>query len=340
MSPSPALALPFAAQPLGAGTLDPARSRIAVLGAGVMGPGIALTFAEHGFEVDLCETTHSAIDRGMASLEDALRLKEEAGLIPSDLANATFERVRPHVGSEAALASARLVIEAVTENADVKRAVYAQISQLAAPDTIVWSNTSTMNVFALADEALRTRLLVAHWFAPPHILPLVEVVGEPATLPGLVDQTLAALRGLGKAPVRLNKFVPGFVINRLQRALGREAFYLLDEGVISAEDLDVAVRTSLSPRMQLLGLMQRYDYTGLTLSLRNLADPAMTDAPLDTQPAALVERVERGELGVSSGKGFYDYHGRSLIELQRERDEKLWRIMRSLGDFAQDPKPI
>lgn len=330
----------FDALSLAGRPLRPGSTRVVVLGAGVMGPGIALVFAEHGFPVSLCEPNPDALQAGMAALADALLLKQEAGLCsPQDVAHA-LARVAPCLGSDAALPQADLVIEAVPENRETKRAVFAQIEQQAPGHAVVWSNTSTLDVFALASAALAPRLLVAHWFAPPHILPLVEVV-SPASVPApLRDESVALLRALGKAPVLLDKFVPGFVINRLLRALGREAFAMIEDGVISIAALDVAVRTSLAPRMQVLGLMQRYDYTGLQLSLRNLGDPDIVDAPVDRSPAPLQERVARGELGVSSGKGFYDYAGRTPLQLQRERDLRLWQAMRGLGELASQPHPI
>lgn len=319
---------------------NPAQDRIAVLGGGVMGPGIAQVFAEHGFQVDLCDIHEDAIARGMATLRESIQLKVELGLTPAADARAILGRVMPHVGIDVAVARARLVIEAISENREAKSAVYRRIDEIGAADTVVWSNTSTMNVFELAPDALRPRLVVAHWFAPPHILPLVEVVGGEGTATSTVDDCVSALRALGKVPVRLKKFVPGFVINRLQRALGHEAFHLIQSGVIDAEELDVAVRTSLAPRMQIIGLMQRYDFAGLNLSQRNLQDRAIVDAPVNLAPAPLVDRVARGDLGVSTGKGFYDYAGRSTLEMQRLRDTSLWRVVDGLGDLVSDPRPL
>lgn len=325
---------------LNARAFAPGSARVAVLGAGVMGPGIALVFAEHGFQVDLCEVRQPALDAGMASLADALDLKVQAQVCDAASARATLSRVAPCIGIDEAIARADLIVEAVPENRDIKRAVYAQVAEAAPAHAVVWSNTSTLDVFALAPAALAPRLLVAHWFAPPHILPLVEVVCQAPAPASLCDESVALLRALGKAPVVLDKFVPGFIINRLLRALGRESFDMIESGVISIAELDVAVRTSLAPRMQVLGVMQRYDYTGLNLSLRNLADPDIVDAPVNRSPALLQDRVDRGELGVGSGKGFYDYAGRSTLELQRERDLRLWQVMRGLAELATDPKPI
>ncbi|WP_028603109.1 3-hydroxyacyl-CoA dehydrogenase family protein [Ottowia thiooxydans] len=318
----------------------PGSARVAVLGAGVMGPGIALVFAEYGYQVDLCEVRQPALDAGMASLADALNLKVHAQVCDPASARATLARVTPRIGIAEGIAHADLIVEAVPEDREIKRAVYTQVADTAPAHAVVWSNTSTLDVFSLAPPAVAPRLLVAHWFAPPHILPLVEVVCQDPVPESLREESVALLRALGKAPVVLEKFVPGFVINRLLRALGRESFDMIESGVISIAELDVAVRTSLAPRMQVLGIMQRYDYTGLNLSLRNLADPDIVDAPVNRSPALLQERVARGELGVASGSGFYDYGGRSTLELQRERDLRLWQVMRGLAEHASDPKPI
>lgn len=318
----------------------PGCSRIAVLGAGIMGPGIAGVFAEHGFEVDLCEISDLALEQGIQALTGALALKVSLGLLDPKDREATLSRVTPHLNAEGAVGRAALIVEAVTENREVKREVFHRILACAKRNAAVWSNTSTLDVFELAPAGLRERLLVAHWFAPPHILPLVELVAGESTHSRLAEESVAVLKALGKTPITLNRFLPGFVINRLLRALGREAFYMIEQGVLSAEDLDVAVRASLAPRMQVLGLMQRYDFTGLHLSLRNLQDPEIVDAPLDRTPELLCERVRCGELGVSTGKGFYDYDGRSPVELQSERDRRLWSIARAVPDLLFDPKPI
>jgi len=325
---------------LGEKAFIPGISRVAVLGGGVMGPGITQVFAEAGFEVDLCELNALGLEKGLASLKESLQLKVELGLISKELALSSLARTTGNIGSDDALKRADLVIEAVTENKAIKKEVYARVQQLSSQDTVLWSNTSTLDVFSLAEPGMRERLVVAHWFAPPHIVPLVEVVGDPSTQSGLVDETVTLLKALGKTPVKLNKFINGFVINRLQRILGREVFYLLESGVISAEDLDLAVRTSLAPRMQVLGVVQRCDYTGLNLSLRNLQDTDFIDAPINSEPGILKDLVDHGHLGVTTGKGFYDYEGRSTLELQRERDIKLWQVMQGLGDLVSDPKPI
>lgn len=325
---------------LGGRPFEPSTSTVTVIGAGTMGPGIAQVFAEAGFSVDLCDLKEDVVRRAARSVADSLSLKVAEGLTDSDLAARALDRICAHSRITEALGRAHLVIEAVTEDRAIKRLVFEQIEHHAPESACVWSNTSTLDVFALAPDSVRPRLLVAHWFAPAEILPLVEVVASPEEAAGACEQSCVILRALGKAPVTLKKYVPGFIVNRLQRALGHEIFHLLDEGVVDPEQLDLAVRTSLAPRMQVVGVVQRYDFTGLALSLRNLRDPDFVDPPIDKSPRMLVDRVERGALGVSTGEGMYDYRGKTKGDLVRERDTLLWRAVARLGDLVTDPRPV
>jgi len=135
---------------------------------------------------------------------------------------------------------------------------------------------------------------------------------------------------MNKIPMVLERFIPGFVINRILRILGREIFFLIDNGYISPEQLDLAVKTSIAPRMMVLGVVQRYDFTGLDLSLRNLQNKEFFDPPIDNEPKSLIERVQKGDLGVKTGKGFYDYKGKKLEDILRERDFYLFKVLKEL----------
>lgn len=307
--------------------MNPSSQHVTVLGAGLMGAGIAQVFAAHGITVTLFDIASAQLERALASIQGNLQVMADKGLVGETERAALMARVSVQTDLPQALARATLVVEAVSESVPIKTELFRAVLQHAPESAQVWSNTSTLDVFALAPTELLPRLLIAHWFAPAHILPLVEVVASEAMAPEARDSAVALLRSLGKAPVLLKRFVPGFLINRFLRALGREAFHLLDEGVIDAADLDQAVRTSLAPRMVVLGVMQRYDFTGLDLSAKNLANPEFSDAPVNLAPRELIDRVQAGELGVKTGKGFYDYGQRSTLELSQRRDALLWDVV-------------
>jgi len=304
--------------------------RIAVIGLGTMGPGLALAFAQGGYVVTGFDPRPEAAGVCDATIAGTLEnLVELDGLDPAQAA-AARGRVSYADTLAEAVKDADIVVEAVSENRELKGRVYAEVQAAAPARALLWSNTSTLNIYPLAPPELLPRCIIAHWFAPPHIIPLVEVVKDPGVDPATAELTLALLRKLGKLPIEIERYVPGFVINRLQRHLNREVFFLLDQGLISPEDLDLAVKASIAPRMMLLGLVQRVDFTGLDLSARNLLDEEFFDPPIDNRPRALYQHLEKGELGAKTGKGFYDYHGRAPAEIYVERDRYLLRIMQSL----------
>ncbi|BEQ15610.1 3-hydroxyacyl-CoA dehydrogenase family protein [Desulfoferula mesophila] len=306
---------------------------ITVIGLGTMGPGLAQAFALAGFRVTGFDANPQMPAQAKKIFQANLDSLVEFGELEAEAARAAGTRLDFAESLAEAVGKADLVVETVSEKRDIKRQVYAQIAEHLPQGSLLWSNTSTLNIYDLLPEALIPRSIISHWFAPPHIIPLVEVVKDPRVEQATVDTTLALLEVLGKKAIVIEKFVPGFVINRIQRLLGYEIFFLLENGYISPEDLDLAVKASIAPRMMLLGLVQRYDFTGLELSARNLQDQEFFDPPLDHHPAPLFSRVEEGKLGVKSGEGFYDYRGRELSDILRDRDRYLMRIIKNL-DFC------
>jgi 3-hydroxybutyryl-CoA dehydrogenase len=304
--------------------------KVAIIGLGTMGPGIALEFARAGCRVTGYDLAPAAPQACAQVISGVLETLEEFGLSDAERSAATQAGISYTDSLAQAVGDAQIVVEAVSENREVKQAVFSQVDQHAPADCLFWSNTSTLNIYDLVPESRLPRTIIAHWFAPPHIIPLVEVVKDPRVDPATVATTLEMLKKLDKISIEIEKYVPGFVINRIQRHLGREIFFLLDQGYISPEDLDLAVKASIAPRMMILGLVQRYDFTGLDLSARNLADEAFFDPPVDNKPPALMDKVERGDLGVKTGKGFYDYSGRPVSEICKERDQLLLRVMQNV----------
>jgi len=298
-----------------------------------MGPGIAQTFAQAGHEVGLYTRRQETLERALGVVRTNLDLFVQRGLLPGDHKPLVLEAIRPTISLDEAVDGADLIVETIAEKRDLKRELFAKLDALCPHEVIFTSNTSSLNIYELTPRPATT--VIAHWFAPAHILPLIEVVRGPETSDETVQTVVTLMKSLGKAPVVLEKFVAGFLINRLLRALGREIFYLLDNGYVTPEGLDLAVKASIAPRMMVLGIVQRYDFTGLDISAANLANPDFPDPPADNHPRSLFDLVEAGHLGVKTGKGFFDYGDRPLKEILRERDEKLLTVFGATEEFLK-----
>lgn len=312
--------------------------KIAVLGAGTMGAGIATVYAAGGYEVSLYSRTQKTLDRAAKVIAGSLALLAEEGMMTEEEAQAAEQRLTFTTSLEDAVRDVWYVAETVSEVADVKADIYAQLDRLLPQGVIIASDTSAMDIFTLMPAARQSHAVIAHFFAPAHILPLVEVVRGPETLDSVMETTLQLHRACGKTAIRMEQFVPGFIINRLQRSLGREVTFLLEGGYCTPRDLDLAVKTSLMPRGMLLGLVQRMDFTGLDMMANGYNSKAYTPAVVPPGvPSMIQERCDRGELGVKTGKGFFDYSGQSYEEVLLHRDRQLLKSVRLAGEFMADP---
>jgi 3-hydroxybutyryl-CoA dehydrogenase len=309
--------------------------KVAVLGSGTMGPGIAQTFAQGRYPVTVWSKFPEEHEKAVRVVRTSLETLVQHDMFQRAEIEPTLKRLTFTTDLEAAVRDADLVIECIIENLKMKGELLQQLDSLCRADALVASNTSFLNIFTVTPERRQAHTVIAHWFAPPQILPLVEVVRGPGSSDLTVNTMVELLRKVGKTPIVMEKFVPGFAINRILRILGRETFFLLDNGYITADQLDLAVKASIAPRMMVLGLVQRYDFTGLDLSARNLENPDFLEPPLDNHPKSLFDLVEKGHFGVKTGKGFYDYSGRKLEDVLKERDDKLLRVLKSLDDLIQ-----
>jgi 3-hydroxybutyryl-CoA dehydrogenase len=310
---------------------------IAVIGAGTMGPGMALAFGQYGYSIKLFSRRQETLNKAKTILRTSLGTLSEFGILKQEEIEPILSRVVLTNSLQEAASDADVICETVAENREVKREIFEQLDKTCSPKTIFTSNTSSLNIFDLVPSPRLPNTLIVHWFAPPHIVPVVEVVRGPKTTDEAINLTIDLLKRVGRTSVRMEKFVPGFVINRLYRALGREIFFLLDNGYITAEQLDLAAKVALAPRTMILGLVQRYDFTGLDISAKNLENPDFFDPPIDNRPKSLFGLVNKGHLGVKTGKGFFDYHGRKLEEILKERDMNLLRIYKNT-EFCLEEK--
>ena len=310
--------------------------KVAIIGAGTMGPGLAQVFATAGYDVSLYSRKVETLEKALSVVRANLGTFVEHDMVPAQDVEKIISRIKITQSVEEAGAGADFVIESIVEKVDAKRAMFEELDKICPDGTIFTSNTSYLNIFELVPAKRLPLTIIAHWFAPPHIIPLVEVVKGPETTDDTVDLVVGLLKKVDMVPTVMEKFVPGFCINRFLRIIGREIFFLLDNGYMTAEQLDIAVKASIIPRAMVLGFVQRYDFTGLDLSYGNLQNKAFIEAPIDNDPISLVERVERGELGVKSGKGFFDYSDRPLEEVLKKRDAALLEVFNSVKDLIYE----
>jgi len=302
-----------------------------------MGPGIAIDFAKAGYQVGLCARRQASIDTARTVIHENLVTLVKNDVIKASDVAVIEKRVDYSLSIPEVAPGADVIIECINEKKDMKAELFKQLDELCKPDVIIGSNTSYLNIFEVVPESRLANTVIMHWFAPAHILPLVEVVREPRTSEETEKTVLAMLNGMGKTPVLMKKYVPGHAINRLLRIIGREVFYLLDNGFITADQLDLAVKASIAPRMCTLGVVQRYDFTGLELSAGNLRLANYPEPPLDNAPVSLVSKVEKGDLGVKTGKGFFDYTAKTLEENLAKRDDDLIRVLKATEFALKDP---
>ena len=275
-----------------------------IVGAGLMGHGIALTFARAGLTVRV----HDPAPQSLESLKDRVAASMEAlGEQRADIGNA-LDRIATHPSLRDAVANADLVIEAVPERLELKRSVFGDIEAAAPARCILASNTSVLPITnIMAGLTSRERALGTHWWNPPHIVPLVEVIRTEWTSQAAVDATMDVLTRIGKRPVRVEKDVPGFIGNRLQHALWREAISLVENGICDAETVDTVVKESFGRRLAVLGPLENADLVGTDLT-RDIHDAVLSD--LETRPGPspyLDSLVESGRLGMDAGKGFREW---------------------------------
>lgn len=312
--------------------------KVTVMGAGIMGHGIAQIMTLAGATVTMYDINPAALEKAKKTLHIDYETFVEEDMLPPEKVEPLYSTVDYTTDLKDAVEGADLVFEVVAERENIKRSVYQQLDEILPMGTIIASNTSAMNIFDLMPERRLPDTLIAHWYAPANVIPLVEVVGNKHTKPEVVEAIMDLLRRGGKEPVYMKKFIKGYIVNRLQQCLNREVFYLLDNDYCTPQDIDTAVMNSFIPRACVLGLCKRMDFGGLDMTANNYRNHSYEMPPHgDEMPRVLAEKIAAGELGVKTGKGFYDYTGMDIDELMAKRDRQLFEIFREERHLMEDP---
>ncbi|KZX21578.1 3-hydroxyacyl-CoA dehydrogenase family protein [Rathayibacter tanaceti] len=287
---------------------SPEPIRIAVIGAGTMGAGVAGVFAAHGHPVSLYSRSETTLASALAAIEARIGDEVDRVTVTTDLAACAEE--------------AGFVSENVVEQLDLKREVFAELERLVPADCILTTNTSSVPITEIA-SGLETpgRLVGLHWFNPPAVMPLVEVVRGSASDDLTVERVMALCAAIGKEVIEVRREMPGFVINRLQYALLREAIALVESGAATVADVDRAVETTLAPRWSASGPLRLMDLAGLD-TVEKVSAVIMPE--LDTTagvPEIVSALVAEGALGAKAGRGFYEWTPETLAAAVAERDD-------------------
>jgi 3-hydroxybutyryl-CoA dehydrogenase len=281
-------------------------TRLAVVGGGFMGSQIATQAALHGIDVRLQDVSEEQLEKSMELNRGHLRRRVDKGRMSESDLEDTLARIRTTTDLAQSVTDAEVVIEAIVEDLGVKRHVFAQLGALAPPEAILASNSSTIVISKLADVTGRPQQCAnMHFFSPVLVMELCEVVMGPETSETTAERCLELVREMGRTPVLLRKEVDGFVVNRILHAATQEAYRLLDAGVADYQDIDLAVEKGLNWP---LGPFRLGDFTGLDVTYNARKHIYETTGNPAYKPSErLREKVEKGELGRKTGKGWYDY---------------------------------
>jgi 3-hydroxybutyryl-CoA dehydrogenase len=290
---------------------------ITVLGAGMMGPGIAQLFAMKGFD-----TTIWGLENELPGvfnvIRSNLRMMAEYEIIPEEAIEPAIRHIRTTSSLEDAINDADFVEEAIVENLEIKQDFFRQMDGLCNENVILATNTSVISPTEIAIKSKhRERIVGTHFWNPPHLIPLVEVVRAGDTSEETVDRTIALMTEIGKKPVRVKKDVPGFLANRLQHALWREAISIIENGIADPAEVDEAVKNSFGLRLPVLGPIENADLVGLdlTFAIHNYVLKHIEDSH-DPSPI-LKQKVDKGDLGIKTGKGFQEWSKEDAAALRK-----------------------
>ncbi len=308
---------------------------ITVLGSGIMGHGIAQSFLMGGYPVMLFDISEPILVTAKAHVKKNLELFFKSDLIKEEDIEASLKRLTTTTDLEKAVSKADFIVEAAPEDLNLKQGLFEKIESFCDENTIIASNTSSLTLKEIGEKVKnKSRLVVTHWFNPPHIVPTVEVVKNEGTSNETAGTAYGLMEKIKKTPVMINWEIPGFIVNRIQIAMVREVLNLYKKGVASAADIDRAVRGSMGFRLASIGPLLTIDLAGVKL-WRNVCANLLPQIESGiTPPAALDDLVAKGNDGIKSGKGFYDYtvdfSEEDLDKAIEQRDQEFLNRLKNL----------
>ncbi|MFE4131305.1 3-hydroxyacyl-CoA dehydrogenase family protein [Peribacillus sp. YIM B13482] len=301
--------------------------KVAIIGSGVMGSGIAQSFAVSGYLVTINDIKEELLYHAQNRISENLSLLIEEGVLTDQEKQAALANITYSVDLKGAVRDADFIIEAIPEVIELKLNLYEQMEEMIKPDAIVASNTSTFPISQLMGKAsFADRMVITHFFNPGHLVPLVEIVQHDETKPEIVKATMDLMRKIGKSPILLKKEIAGFIANRLQTALMREAFYLLKEGVADAEDIDTAITAGPGFRWAFTGPIEIADFGGLDTWQRVFDNVSPVLDQSKEAPDMIRDLVAKGKLGMKSGEGIFTYEESTVSQKINERDRHFIKL--------------
>ena len=302
----------------------------AVIGTGMMGPGIAGALALGGLHATILSRSEESAAKGLAAARAQLRILADNALAEMIEVREAFERLTASAMFDRSVGNADLVIESIPENMDLKQKLFVRMDSLAGKSAVLASNTSGLSITAIANRCRHPeRVLTTHFWNPPHLMPLVEIVQGAKTSPQVAQSVRELMAACGKVPVVVKRDRPGQLGNRLQMALVREAAYIVEEGIADVEDVDLVAKNGFGLRMPAYGIFEHQDAVGLDMGLSIVDYIAQDLYNLPKAPNIYRAKVAHGDLGAKTGKGFYDWSKKSIDEVKADRDQFVIEVLRA-----------
>lgn len=312
---------------------------IGVIGAGLMGHGIAQVFALKGYKVKLFDNDSGVLQSAPERIRNNLLTLLNMGRVESRQIESCLNHIQLSPTFEDLCAGIELAIEAVSEALDLKRAVFSDLERLTSPKTILCSNTSGISIGLISEKLqFKERVVGTHFWNPPHLIPCVEVIKSQFTNDEVFHAVIELMERVGKEPVRVLKDVPGFLGNRLQHALWREAISLVEKGIANPEDIDRVVKYGFGLRLPFLGPLETADLAGLDL-VYDIHQYLFSDLESGSTPSPLLKRlVDQKMIGVKTGKGFYSWTDENIKQIIKGRDQALLKISEVVKGLNREKK--